>query len=199
MESSFSMNHAKTRELAELYESVRNDEDYRSARMSDIFVPGDGELQNPVVVLVGEAPGKEEEKQRKPFVGPAGKNLNTLLQSIGLSRERVFITNLLKYRPTTSNGANRSPGAKERQKALPYLLKELDILAPPLVICLGLSSAKALLDEPKLRMEQANAQVFNRWGLKILVTYHPSPLNYMVPAKRIEMERAFQNLKEEYL
>jgi uracil-DNA glycosylase family 4 len=103
------MNKRKTGGLNKLYEEIRDDKYYRTPKMGRVFVPGTGPILNAPIVLVGEAPGREEEKQQKPFVGPAGKNLNTLLQSIGLSREQVFITNLLKYRPLTPSGGNRSP------------------------------------------------------------------------------------------
>lgn len=188
------MANGKTDELNKLFAEIRNDKYYRTPKMGSIFVPGTGPILNAPIVLVGEAPGREEEKQQKPFVGPAGKNLNILLQSVGLSREQVFITNLLKYRPITPSGGNRSPSAKESRNALPYLLLELTILAPRLVVCLGLSSAKALLGTPSLKMVDANGHIFQRHGLRVLVSYHPSPLNYMIAEKREAMERTFRAL-----
>lgn len=193
------MANGKANQLKGLYAEIQDDKDYRTSKMGRVFVPGTGPMLNAPIVLVGEAPGREEEKQQRPFVGPAGKNLNTLLQSIGLSREQVFITNLLKYRPMTPSGGNRSPSAKESRNALPYLLRELSILSPQLVVCLGLSSAKALLEDSDLKMEKANGRIFRKRGFTILVTYHPSPLNYQVPAKREAMEKSFRELKDNYL
>ncbi len=186
----------KAHGLKSLYRLIQNDESYRTAAMGNIFVPGMGTTENAPIVLVGEAPGKEEEKRREPFVGPAGKHLNSLLDQIHLSRERVFITNLIKYRPLTKNHGNRSPTARERRIALPYLLQELNILNPLIVVCLGLSSAKALLQQSKLTMQKANASLYAQHGLRLLVTYHPSPLNYMIAAKREAMQTAFMRLKQ---
>lgn len=190
------MRSAKADKLQKLYELIQNDGSYRTTGMGETFVPGVGAVENSPIVLVGEAPGKEEEKQREPFVGAAGRNLNSLLSSIGLFRERVFITNLVKHRPLTGNNDNRSPSVAESRRALPYLIEELQVLDPRVVVCLGLSSAKALLGESGLRMGEANAHFFEKHGLKILVTYHPSPFNYMIAAKRKAMEMAFRKLEE---
>jgi len=187
----------KAGELNRLYEEIQADSRYRTPEMSKIFVPGTGPILTAPIVLVGEAPGREEEKQQKPFVGPAGKNLNALMQNIGLSREQIFVTNLLKYRPLTPNGGNRCPTAKESRNALPYLLRELNILAPQLVICLGLSSAKALLEDSSLKMGAANGRTFQKHGFRILATYHPSPLNYVIAERREAMERTFRALNKE--
>jgi DNA polymerase len=190
------MSEEKACELNKLYKEIRADSHYRTSGMGSVFVPGTGPVTAAPIVLVGEAPGREEEKQQRPFVGQAGKNLNLLLQSIGLSPEQLFITNLLKYRPLTPKGGNRCPTAKESRNALPYLLRELTILAPRLVVCLGLSSAKALLEDGELKMGDANGRTFQRHGFKILVTYHPSPLNFLIPAKKEAMQKAFQQLKQ---
>jgi uracil-DNA glycosylase len=167
--------------------------------MGTTFVPGAGFTTDAPIVLVGEAPGKQEEIYGRPFMGAAGKNLQALLRGIGLSRDEVFITNLVKYRPTGKNGGNRCPSVSESRIALPYLIDELRILAPRVVVCLGLCSAKALLVEPMLKMDAANAQVFKKHGFEILITYHPSPNNYMITERRKGMEKAFQNLKDRYL
>jgi uracil-DNA glycosylase len=189
----------KAADLEKLYEAIRQDRHYRTTRMGETFVPGIGYTEDAPIVLVGEAPGKQEEKQRRPFMGAAGKNLETLLTGIGLSRNEVFITNLVKFRPTGKNDGNRCPSIGESKNALPYLLDELRILAPRVVVCLGLCSAKALLVEPMLKMDAANAQVFKKHGFEILITYHPSPNNYMITERRKGMEKAFQNLKDRYL
>ena len=190
------MRSAKADKLQTLYELIQSDGSYRTAGMGSTFVPGVGAVENSPIVLVGEAPGREEEKEREPFVGAAGKNLNTILSNVGLSRDRIFITNLVKYRPLTDSNDNRSPSAAESRRALPYLIEELQILDPRVVVCLGLSSAKALVGESSLRMKAANAHFFEKHGLIILVTYHPSPFNYMIAAKREAMEMAFRKLEE---
>lgn len=186
----------KEQALADLYAMVRSDQTYRGTNMGRVFVPGHGSLEEGAMVFVGEAPGREEETQQRPFAGRAGKNLDALLARAGLEREKLFVTNLIKYRPLTNTGGNRSPSAAERQRALPYLRRELDILSPSIVVCLGLSSAKSILGKPDLRMSESNGALISHRGLKILVTYHPSPFNYMDPRKRAAMLHALLSLKQ---
>lgn len=185
----------KVLKLDELYGIIQKDSKYRNNRMGTVFVPGSGSLRQNVLVFIGEAPGREEETACTPFVGPAGKNLDALLAQIGLSRNDVFVTNLVKYRPMDAKGGNRSPTSKESRYALPFLQEELQILKPPVVVCLGLSAAKSLLDDKLLKMQKANGSFFEKAGRKILVTYHPSPFNYQNPRKREALQEAFHHLK----
>lgn len=185
----------KAAKLLELYEKIRSDPGYRNVAMGNVFVPGDGSLDGRPITLVGEAPGREEERRELPFVGAAGRNLSALLEGIGLSRRDVFLTNLVKYRPVAADDRNRAPAPEERRRAVPYLLAELQIVEPRLVVCLGLSSAKALLGNSRLTMSEANGVVFLAHGLRVLVSYHPSPLNYGIPAKRSALRRAFEELR----
>lgn len=184
----------KAQKLSELYDAIAADSSYRTQGMGCVLVPGAGSIEDHALVFVGEAPGREEEIEKLPFVGQAGKNLETLLGEIGLSRRDVFITNLLKYRPVASNGSNRPPSAGERHYALPYLVEELRILSPELVVCLGLSAARALLDQPALKMAEAHNRLFEGHGLRIFVTYHPSPFNFMIAEKRKALHDAFRHL-----
>ena len=163
--------------------------------MADIFVPGRGSLKKGPIVLVGEAPGINEEKLGVPFIGASGRNLDSLLKVSGLSREDLFITNVIKYRPVTPDGKNRSPSVLEIRKALPYLLEELEILAPHLTVCLGLCPARALIGGNPV-MEKANGTIHCRSGIHIMVTYHPSPFNFMIAKKREAMMQAFKLLGE---
>jgi DNA polymerase len=185
----------KAQRLHELYARVRNDPFWRVSGVGGVFVPGRGSLEDGRLVLVGEAPGREEERLQQPFVGAAGRNLTRLLEEIGLAREKVFITNLMKYRPLTPKGGNRSPTAREQRHALPYLTEELKILSPGLVVCLGLPAARALLDDPGLRMGASNGVLFQVHPFQVFVTYHPSPLNYFTPVKREALHAAFSRIK----
>ncbi|HBD10230.1 MAG TPA: hypothetical protein DCZ69_18415 [Syntrophobacteraceae bacterium] len=188
------MGSAREQQLQRLYQDIQNDRQYRNHRMGSIFVPGVGNPHGSVV-FVGEAPGREEELQRTPFVGPAGGNLNLLLDRIGWARNRLFITNLVKYRPLTATGGNRKPSLAESRYALGYLLQELVILDSQWVICLGNSSASVLVGRPGLKMSDVNGKVLPWKGRNLFVTYHPSPLNYNNPHRRQELIRDFDKLR----
>jgi uracil-DNA glycosylase len=182
-------------QLDRLYLEVQGDQHYRNEAMGVVFVPGVGNPQSPVV-LVGEAPGREEEIQRRPFVGAAGTNLDILLRRIPWTRDDVFITNLIKYRPLTAQGGNRKPSLKEGRYALSFLIRELAILEPRLVVCLGSSAASVLLGWPGLKMASVNGRDFGWHNRTLFVTYHPSPLNYNNPQRRREMIEAFERLRQ---
>lgn len=184
----------RERQLQQLYLEIQGDKLYRTVRMGVVFVPGTGTVDSPVV-LVGEAPGREEEIRRQPFVGPAGNNLNTLLRHVRWVREELFITNLVKYRPLTAQGGNRKPSLKESRFALGYLLRELEILNPRLVVCLGSSAASVLTGQIGLKMAELNGRDFPWDNRTLFVTYHPSPLNYNNPHKNREMFKAFERLR----
>lgn len=161
--------------------------------LGTILVPGSGN-PNSAVVLVGEAPGRDEEKLKRPFVGAAGKNLDQLLDPIGLARDRLFITNLIKFRPYTAAGRNRKPSVRESRLALPFLRRELEILDPTVVVCLGAAAASALLGRPNLNMRQANGSHRDLDGRTLFVTYHPSPFNFCNPTRRAALFAAFTDL-----
>jgi uracil-DNA glycosylase len=192
-DKSNSVGNRKVQQLDDLYREIQTDGFYRNDQMGSVFVPGVGSTASPLV-LVGEAPGREEEILRRPFVGAAGQNLSKLLLGVGWSREQTFITNLLKYRPLTAQGGNRKPSVREARYALPYLLRELRILGPRVVVCLGSSAAAMLLEDPHLKMARANGQFFAAQGMEILVTYHPSPFNHNHPARKQALEAAFARL-----
>jgi uracil-DNA glycosylase len=183
----------RAKKLEALYARICKEPQYRNDKMAEIFVPGKGSLKDGLVVFVGEAPGRNEEKLGVPFIGAAGKNLDTLLKISKLSREDIFITNVIKYRPVTPDGKNRSPSTSEIGKALPYLLEELEILSPTLIVCLGLCPARTLIGGSPV-MEKANGTICRQSGMDIMVTYHPSPFNYMIAKKREAMMGAFKFL-----
>ncbi len=118
-------------------------------------VPGEGDPEADIV-FVGEAPGAEEDRQGRPFVGASGKFLETMLESVGMTRDQVFITNIVKYRPPN----NRDPLPIEIKECLPYLLKQLDIIRPKLVIFLGRHAMSVFF--PELKISQAHGQAIRR-------------------------------------
>jgi DNA polymerase len=132
------------------------------------FVFADG---NPSarIVFVGEAPGHDEDLQGLPFVGRAGQLLNQLLAGVGLSRTDVYICNVLKCRPPN----NRDPQPAEVETCRPYLLTQLSLLSPDLLVCLGRHAALALMgiDQP---MKELRGRVLPWHGIQALITYHPA-------------------------
>lgn len=126
---------------------------------------------NADVVVVGEAPGADEDEQGKPFIGRAGKLLTDILKAINFSREEIFICNILKCRPPE----NRNPLPDEIANCEPYLFKQLEMIKPKLILAVGTFAAQTLLQtkEPlgKLR---GKFHIYN--GIKMMVTYHPAAL-----------------------
>lgn len=124
------------------------------------------------IVFIGEAPGKNEDQQGKPFVGAAGKFLNEMLAGIGLAREDVYITNIVKYRPPN----NRDPLPEEKLAFLPYLQTQLEVIKPKLVITLGRHSMDSLL--PGLQISQVHGQPKRYQGQVYLPLFHPAAALY---------------------
>ncbi len=123
------------------------------------------------VMCIGEGPGAEEDKQGKPFVGRAGQLLTDILKAINFSRDEVYIANVLKSRPP----GNRTPLPQEMEMCLPYLLKQIDLIRPKLILCLGLTAAQGLLKK-KESMGNLRGKLFEFNFTKVMVTYHPAAL-----------------------
>jgi len=134
------------------------------------FVFGSGNL-NADVMVVGEGPGAEEDKQGLPFVGRAGKLLTDILKAINFERDDVFIANIVKCRPPD----NRTPLPDEMDVCLPYLKKQIEIIKPKVILCLGLTAAKGLLKK-RDSLTSMRGKVFEFENIKVMVTYHPAAL-----------------------
>lgn len=136
------------------------------------------------VMVIGEAPGAEEERQRKPFVGPAGQLLDKMLAAIGLDRNGVYITNLSLWRP----GANRVPNNQEAAELLPLLHRHIAIVKPRAILAVGGASAKALLQTPsgimrtRGRWQNIDAEEHN---VPVMPTFHPAYLLREPAQKRL--------------
>jgi len=124
------------------------------------------------LVFIGEAPGKKEDQQGLPFVGAAGKFLNDMLETIGLKRADIYITNIVKYRPPE----NRDPSPEEKAAFLPYLQKQIAIIKPKLIITLGRHSMECWL--PGLKISQIHGQLKRIKGQAYLPLYHPAAALY---------------------
>jgi len=139
------------------------------------LVMGDGNLDADIV-FIGEAPGKNEDEQGLPFVGAAGKFLNEMLAQAGMDRSDVYITNIVKYRPPN----NRDPLPEEKKAFWPYLLKQLQVIKPKVVITLGRHSMEYFL--PDMKISQIHGQPkrisFGDDKLVIIPLYHPAAALY---------------------
>lgn len=139
------------------------------------LVFGDGSI-NADIVFIGEAPGKKEDETGLPFVGAAGKFLNEMLESIGLKREDIYITNIVKYRPPN----NRDPLPEEKKAFWPYLLRQLDVIAPQLVVTLGRHSMEYFLPNQKISAihgEPKRIQLGERKQV-VMPLFHPAAALY---------------------
>jgi DNA polymerase len=123
-------------------------------------------------MVIGEAPGADEDRQGEPFVGRAGQLLNSMLKAIGLQREQVFIANILKSRPPN----NRDPKPEEVQACIPYLFRQIELVNPKLILCVGRIAAQTLL-ETDTPIGKLRGQLHRIAGNRpMIVTYHPAYL-----------------------
>lgn len=156
-----------------------------ATRTQTVF--GVGNLQAEWLV-VGEAPGAEEDRQGEPFVGRAGQLLNGMLRAIGLKREQVYIANVLKCRPPH----NRDPVAAETMECLPYLDRQIALLKPKIMLVVGRIAAQNLLrTDAKLGALRQQVHRFGAAGVPLVVTYHPAYLLRSPAEKR----KAWEDLK----
>ena len=133
-------------------------------------VPGVGD-PDADFMIVGEAPGANEDEQGEPFVGQAGQLLNKIIGAIGLTRDDVFIANVLKHRPP----GNRNPLPEEVIACSPYLVRQIELIRPKVILALGTFAAQTLLDT-KLTIGKLRGQVHRYYGVPLVVTYHPAAL-----------------------
>ncbi len=140
---------------------------YSTAKNS---VPGEG---NPTADLmcVGEAPGATEDETGRPFIGAAGQLLTKILEAIKLPREQVYICNVLKHRPP----GNRNPLPEEVAACSPYLIRQIELVKPKVIIALGTFAAQTLLQTP-LSLGKLRGQIHRYYGVPLIVTYHPAAL-----------------------
>jgi len=122
-------------------------------------------------LVIGEAPGADEDKKGEPFVGRAGQLLNEMLLAIGLQREQVFIANILKCRPPN----NRDPQADEIARCLPYLQRQIELLKPKIILVVGRIAAQALL-QTETPVGNLRGNRYEYLGVPLVVTYHPAYL-----------------------
>jgi DNA polymerase len=145
-----------------------------SSRTQTVFGVGNPDAD---IMFVGEAPGADEDAQGEPFVGRAGQLLTKIIKAMGFPREEVYIANVLKCRPNVSAGSfgNRPPTPREMQTCRPYLMEQIDIIQPKVIVALGAVAVEGLLG-----MRAPMRELRGRWnsfnGTPLMVTYHPAYL-----------------------
>lgn len=152
------------------------------------LVFGEGPTDHPVLMLIGEAPGEQEALQGRPFVGKAGKNLDAFLEAVHLKREAIYISNVVKVRPSKISPAgrivNRPPSREEKSLFIPWLMKEIAIVRPQAIVTLGNVALQAFLDdvignrhgcwsEAEIKAENKTSFV-----LPLFALYHPASVIY---------------------
>lgn len=169
--------------LKELEEETRKAElPLKAGAMNLVFGKGSADVE---IVMVGEAPGRKEDEQGFPFVGAAGKNLDKLLKTVGLSLESVYIANILKYRPPE----NRAPLAEEIKAHTPYLIKQIGVIKPKVVCSLGNYATKFFLSngvvenmtkQPGITQVHGKVREMDFLGMKIklIPLFHPAAIIY---------------------
>lgn len=149
------------------------------AKQATQLVMGDGN-PNADIVFIGEAPGKQEDIQGKPFIGASGKFLDELFKSVNMNRQDVFITSILKYRPP----ANRDPSTAEKQAFWPYMVRQLEVIEPTVVVTLGRHSMLQFLPEAEIGQVHGQIKRITLSGstvelpLIVLPFYHPAAAIY---------------------
>lgn len=145
-----------------------------SSRKNVVFGVGNIHAE---LMFVGEAPGADEDEQAEPFVGKAGQLLTKIIQTMGLSRETVYIANILKCRPDTpgQSAGNRKPTAEEMQTCIPYLHEQIDLIRPKAIVALGATAVEGLLGKT-IGITRLRGQWRTYRGIPLMPTYHPAYL-----------------------
>jgi DNA polymerase len=151
------------------------------------------------LMFVGEAPGQQEDRQGRPFVGPAGKLFDQALEQAGLEREAVYVTNVVKHRPWVRTGGrpkNRAPKQSEINACRPWLQGELDLVRPEIVVCLGATAARELLGRNFKLTQQRGQWQSGPGGTAALATLHPAYILIQPPESYDAIQQAlFDDLR----
>lgn len=160
-------------------------------RTNAVFGVGD---PNAEVLFVGEAPGEREDALGEPFVGKAGQLLDDMLAMIGLDRSRIYITNSIKCRPPQ----NRDPLNTEKDACAPFLQRQLELMQPKIIVCLGRVSAMEMI-KPDFKITQEHGQFFEKNGVLMTALYHPAALlrdTDKKPDTFVDLKRLQQKIRQ---
>lgn len=171
-------------------------EEYQNEFAGEEIVLDCGSI-NTRILLIGEAPGKDEVKLSKPFVGAAGKNLNKFLEVIGLMRDNIFVANSIKYRlskinPKSGRKINRPPTKDEIEKNQRYLVKEIEIISPEIIVTLGNVPLKMVSGDKSITIGNVHGQLMKIQVLdkeySLYPLYHPASIIYNAGLQDVYME-----------
>ena len=178
------------KDLVQLKEIVLNCSLCNLSKTRTNVVFGEGN-PNSKIMFIGEAPGREEDIQGRPFVGRSGEMLTKMIENVlFLKRDEVYISNIVKCRPPQ----NRDPQIEEVESCKGYLLKQIEIINPKIIVTLGRIAFKYLLND-ETPITKARGKIYNFKGIKVIPTFHPSYL-LRNPSKKKEALRDLQFIKE---
>ncbi|MHA2377703.1 MAG: uracil-DNA glycosylase [Candidatus Thorarchaeota archaeon] len=180
---------SREQELASVHEEVLDCRKCSLHASRRNAVPGEGPI-NAQIMFVGEAPGAKEDESGRPFVGRSGELLSDMIAEIGLSRDEVFITSVLKSRPP----GNRTPNKTEIEACIPYLNRQIDIIRPKIIVLLGGVAVSSIIGPCKI--SEAHGRIFEVEGSRFFITYHPAAA-LRFPKLREAMLKDFRTLRRE--
>lgn len=181
----------RQKQLDRLHEEIRTTEHCPLCPYRTHAVPGEGPI-DARLFMIGEAPGAEEDKAGRPFVGRAGMFLNKALAEAGFDREKIFITNAVKCRPPK----NRKPKASEVLACKPFLDRQLELVQPEWICTLGTVSTHLFLEGSLTKIHGKDYLVdYNGRKYRVFPTFHPAAV-FRVPALKEELRKDFKKLKE---
>jgi uracil-DNA glycosylase len=152
-------------------------------------VVGKGSIKAPMMII-GEAPGEQEDEQGVPFVGRAGKLLNLIFDALSITEDDYYITNIVKCRPP----GNRIPSEQEANMCLPYLRAQVRLIMPKIIVCLGATASKYIIDK-NIRITKIRGEWREQKGFYIMPVFHPAAL-LRDPSKKALMWEDFKKIKE---
>jgi len=155
-------------ELRELIRKIHSCKKCGLYKTKTNYVPGEGS-DSPDILFIGEGPGETEDKFGRPFIGRAGNLLEKIIKKMGYSRETVFIGNIVKCRPPN----NRDPQMEEVQACIPFLMEQIRLLRPRVIVCLGRVALNNLL-KTNYSISKVRGQRFDFMGIPVIPTYHPA-------------------------
>lgn len=178
--------------LDNVYDKWKRDPEFKHLRDNANFVPGDGKWPNPDVILIGEAPGADEDRLLRPFSGRSGNMLDGMLWEAGLKRADCFITNVVKWRPPK----NRTPTILEVENSIPYLRRELMVTMPTGGIVITLGAVPLSVVDQDLRIGKVHGQPFTRGLWTFVPMYHPAFILRQWQKRREEYKSDWNKIKE---